>query len=80
MNSNKENSVSFHKKHLHFTTEKPGKMNTMIFNFTLHHRLFIKSSAHNVHHTNNKNVQFILEMFEEDSLMIRNNSEVAPQH
>ena len=26
--------------------DKPGRMNTKFSNFTLHHRLFLKSSAH----------------------------------
>ena len=57
--------------------DKPGKINTMFSNFTLHCTLFIKSSAHNVQHTNNK--KYIVEVFEEASLMTRNNSEVAPE-
>ena len=48
--------------------------------FTLHPRLFIKSSAHSIQHTNNEKWQYIVELFEDTSLMIRNNSEVAPEH
>ena len=62
-----------------FTADKPGRMNTKFSNFTLHHRLFIKSSAHNVQHTNNNKWQYIEELFEEDSLMTRGNSEVAAE-
>ena len=53
---------------------------TKFYNFTLHHRLFIKTSAHNIQHTNNKKWQYIVELFEEDSLMTRNHSEVAQEH
>ena len=55
--------------------DKPGRMNSKFSNFTLHHELFIKSSAVNVQHTNNKKWQYIV-----DSLMTRNNSEVGSEH
>ena len=60
-----------------FTADKLGRMK--FSNFTLNHRLFMKSSAHNDRHTNNKKWQYIVELFEEDSLMRRNNSGVAPE-
>ena len=50
-------------------------MTTKFVNFTLHHRLFRKSSAHNVLHTNNNKWQCIEELFDDDSLLTRNNSE-----
>ena len=31
-----------------FPADKPGRMNTKLCNFTLHYRLFMKSSAHSV--------------------------------
>ena len=64
-----------------FTADKPGWMNTKFSNSTVHHRLFIKSSAHNVQHTNNKK-QLLKKLFEEDSLMTGNHpdSEVAAEH
>ena len=33
---------------------------------TLHHRLFMKSSAHNVQHTNNQKWQYIVELFDKE--------------
>ena len=36
-----------------FTADKPGRMNTTFSYFTLHLRLFLKTSAHNVQHTHN---------------------------
>ena len=46
-----------------FIVDKPGKFP----NFTLHQRLHIISSAHNVQHANNH----IVELFEEIALMTR---------
>ena len=63
-----------------FPADKAGRMNTKFSNFTLHHRLFITSSEHNVQHTNNTKWQCTVERLEEDSLMTRNNSEVAPEN
>ena len=62
-----------------FIADKPGWMKTKFSNFTLHYRLFMKGSAHNVQHTNNKKWTYIVESFEEDSLMTRKNSEVDPE-
>ena len=41
--------------------------------------LFIESSAHNVQPTNNTKWQYNVDLFEEDPLMTRNISEVAPE-
>ena len=57
-----------------FAADKPSRMNIKFSSFVLHNRLFIKSSADNVQHTNNPKWQYIVELFE--SL----NSEVAPKH
>ena len=54
-----------------FSADKPGRMNT---------KFIRKSTSHNVQHTNNKMGQYNVEVFEEDSLMTRNNSDVAPEH
>ena len=56
------------------------KLGRTFSNINLHHRLFIKSSALNVQHTNIKKWQYVVELFEQDSLMTRNHSEVAPDH
>ena len=63
-----------------FTADKPSWTNTMFSNFTLNYRLFIESSANNVQHTNSNKSQYIVELFEEDSLITRNNSEVGPEY
>ena len=42
-------------------------MNTKFSNFTLLHKLLLKSSKHNVQHTNNKTWQYFVELFQEDS-------------
>ena len=76
MTGNEAQSVSKHwLQSIH--ADKPGRMNAKFSDFTLQHRLFIQSSVHNIQRTNNKKRQFIVEVFEEDSLMIRNNSKVA---
>ena len=70
-------------KHIDYNiliVDEPGRMNTKLSNVTLHQRLFIKRSPHNVQHTNSKMWQYITKLFEEDSLKTRNNSEVAPKH
>ena len=79
MNRNKQIQFHFMKniEYNIFIADKPGRMNADFSNFTLQHRLFVKSSAHNVQHTNTKSWQYIVELLEEDSLMTRNKSEVA---
>ena len=53
---------------------------TMKFsNFTLHQRVYT-SSAHNIQHTNNNKWKYNVELFDEGSLMARNDCEVAPEH
>ena len=61
--------IQFHFDYDFFIADKPGRMNTKFSSFTLHHRLFLKSSVHNVQHINNNKWQCIVELFEEDWLM-----------
>ena len=58
---------------------KSNALQSRFSNFTLHQELVMQNSAHNVQHTNNNKWQFVVELFEEDSPMTRNNSEVAPE-
>ena len=52
-----------------FSADKPGGMNAKFSTFTPHHRLLLKSSAHNFHYTNTEKSQCVVQLFEEDSLM-----------
>ena len=58
--------------------DNPVRMNSKFPDFTVHHPVFIKYSEHNVQYTNSQKWQYIVDLFEEESPMTRNNSEVDP--
>ena len=63
--------------------DKPRRMNTKFSSYHLSitlHSVYKKALHTTTNYPHNKKWQYIVELFEEDSLVTRNNSEVAPTH